>query len=88
MSTVVDISALRVEGLNIYRLQYVAQWTIKCKMIFLILRESLTLQPPNYLIGIFIHLKLCLADAIHNFKWVKIIQIGKNVGQQILNFSD
>ena len=27
------------------------------------------------LIGIFTHLKLCLADAIHNFKWVKIIQI-------------
>ena len=32
-----------------------------------------TLQPPNYLIWIFTHLKLCLADAIHNFKWVKII---------------
>ena len=26
------------------------------------------------LIVIFTHLKLCLADAIHNFKWVKIIQ--------------
>ena len=25
--------------------------------------------------GIFTHLKLCLADAIHNSKWVKIIQI-------------
>ena len=24
-------------------------------------------------IRIFTHLKLCLADAIHNFKWVKII---------------
>ena len=35
----------------------------------------LTLQPTNYLIGIFTHLKLCLADAIHNFKWPKIIQI-------------
>ena len=23
----------------------------------------------------FAHLKLCLADAIHNFKWVKTIQI-------------
>ena len=23
----------------------------------------------------FTHLKLCLADAIHNFKWVKIIQL-------------
>ena len=29
----------------------------------------------SYLIVIFTHLKLCLADAIHNFKWVKIIQI-------------
>ena len=28
----------------------------------------LTLYPPNYSIGIFTHLKLCLADAIHNFK--------------------
>ena len=28
-----------------------------------------------FLIGIFTHLKLCLADAIHNFKWLKIIQI-------------
>ena len=35
----------------------------------------LTFQPPNYLIGIFTHMKLCLADAIHTFKWVKIIQI-------------
>ena len=31
--------------------------------------------PPNYWIGILIHLKLCLADAIHNFKWMKNIQI-------------
>ena len=38
--------------------------------------------------GIFPHLKLCLADAIHNFKWVKIIQIWLNGGQQNLNFVD
>ena len=25
------------------------------------------LKPPNYLIGIFTHLKWCLADAIYNF---------------------
>ena len=25
------------------------------------------------LIGIFTHLKLCLADTIHNFKWLKIL---------------
>ena len=30
------------------------------------------------IIVIFTHLKLCLADAIHNFKWVKIIQIWLN----------
>ena len=34
-----------------------------------------------YIIGIFTHLKLCLADMIHNFKWVKIIQIWQHIGQ-------
>ena len=36
------------------------------------------------------HLKLCLADAIHNFKWVKIIQIWQNESQlfQILLVDD
>ena len=43
--------------------------------------EGLALQPPNYSIIIFTHLKLCLADAIHNFKWVKIIQIRQDEGQ-------
>ena len=28
---------------------------------------------------------LCLADAIHNLKWVKIIQIGQNGGQLFSN---
>ena len=41
----------------------------------------LTLYPPNYSLWIFTHLKLCLADAIHNFKWVKIIQIWQNEDQ-------
>ena len=54
----------------------------------LIHREGLTLSRPNYSILIFTHLKLCLADAIHNFKWVKIIQIWQHVGQQISNFAD
>ena len=36
---------------------------------------------------IFTHLKLCLADAIHNFKWVKIIQIWQNGGQLFLNLA-
>ena len=33
-------------------------------------------------------LKLCLADAIHNFKWVKIIQISQNGGQLFSNIAD
>ena len=31
-----------------------------------------------YLIGIFTHLKLCLPDAIHTFKRLKIIEIWQN----------
>ena len=34
---------------------------------------GLSLWLPSYLIVIFTHLKLCLTDAIHNFKWVKLI---------------
>ena len=47
-----------------------------------------TLWPPNYPILFFTHLKLCLADAIHNFKWVKIIKIWQNGGQFFLNLAD
>ena len=56
----------------------------------IVVLSALTLSPPNYSIWIFTHLKLCLADAIHNFKWVKIIQIWQNEGQQnlISNFAD
>ena len=50
--------------------------------------QALTLYPPNYLIGIFTHLKLCLAGAIHNFKWVKIIRIWQNESQLFSNISD
>ena len=49
--------------------------------------RRLTLSPPNYSIWIFTHLKLCLADAIHNFKWVKIIPIWQNGGQLFLNLA-
>ena len=49
--------------------------------------KSLTLSPPNYSIWIFTHLKLCLADAIHNFKWVEIIQIWQNGGQLFTNLA-
>ena len=40
------------------------------------------------LFWIFTHLKLCLAGAIHNFKWVKIIQIWPNRGQLFSNPAD
>ena len=33
------------------------------------------------------HLKLRLADAIHNLKWVKIIKIDQIRGQVFLNFT-
>ena len=36
----------------------------------------------------FTHLKLCFADAIHNFKWVKIIQIWQYGGQLYSNIAD
>ena len=39
-------------------------------------------------IWIFTNLKLCLADAIHNFKWLKIIQIWQNGGQLFSNLAD
>ena len=42
----------------------------------------LTLQPPNYEIGIFTNLKLYLTDAMHNLKGVEIIQIWQNGGQR------
>ena len=50
-------------------------------------QNFLTLEPPNYSIWIFTHLKLCLADAIHNFKWVKIIQIWQNRSQLFSNLA-
>ena len=50
-------------------------------------QNFLTLQPPNYSIWIFTHLKLCLADAIHNFKWVKIIQIWQNRSRLFSNLA-
>ena len=49
---------------------------------------SLTLSLPNYSIWIFTHLKLFLADAIHNIKWMKIIQIWQNGGQLFSNIAD
>ena len=42
----------------------------------------------NNSIGIFTHLKLRLADAIHNFKVVKIMQIWQNEDQFFSNRAD
>ena len=42
----------------------------------------------SYWIEIVTHLKLCLADAIHNFKWVKIIQILQNGVEGFWNLAD
>ena len=64
-------------------------WATEGKLyVLLSLVNKLTLYPPSYSIGMFTHLKLCLADAMHNFKWVKIIQIWQNGGQQISNLAD
>ena len=41
-------------------------------MILLMTFEE-TPRALSYSIDIFSHLKLCLATAIHNFKWLKII---------------
>ena len=47
-----------------------------------------TQSPPNHSIEICAHLKLCLANAIHNFKLVKIIQIWQNEGEIFSDFAD
>ena len=57
-------------------------------MVYTKIVRVLGFKPPNYLIGIFTHLKLCLTDAIHNFKWVKLIQIWQNGGQLFTNLAD
>ena len=46
-------------------------------MIYKTKIRALTLKPPKY--SIWTHLKLCLADAIHNFKWVKLFRFDKMV---------
>ena len=58
------------------------------KREILSLYGRLALLPQNYLIWIFTHLKLCLADAIHNFKWVEIIQVWQNEGKLFWNLAD
>ena len=48
--------------------------------------DKVNLSTAKLFIEIFTHLELCLADATHNyFKWVKIIQIWQNGGQQFWN---
>ena len=36
----------------------------------------------SYFVYTYTQLKLCFADAIHNIKWMKIIQIWLNGGQR------
>ena len=67
---------------------YVHKGGLKPDSFHFITWVPLTLKPPNYSIWIFTHLKLCLANAIHNFKWVKIIQIWQNWGQLFSNIAD
>ena len=46
-----------------------------CQFLHNVTGQDINPSTAKLLIGIFTHMKLCLADAIHNFKWVKIIQI-------------
>ena len=57
-------------------------------MYMLCTQSTINPLPPHSSILFFTHLKLRLADAIHNFKWVKIIQIWQNGGQQFSNLTD
>ena len=43
-------------------------------------------QALSYIIYYFTHLKLCLATATHNFKWVKITDICLNWDQTFAKF--
>ena len=47
----------------------------KVKVDRALLQEMMVVSASRKVFGIFTHIKLCFADAIHNFKWVKIIQI-------------
>ena len=58
----------------------IQRWGFKCAQEFSV--------NPYYSIWIFTHLKLCLADATHNFKWVKIIQIWQNGRGLFANLAD
>ena len=46
--------------------------TVYCNFKFVSILANLNIFHSFLQIRIFTHLKLCLADAIHNFKWVKI----------------
>ena len=56
-----------------------------CNQMFKVKHVSILYSPKTW---ISTPLKLCLADAIHNFKWVKIIQIWQNGGQLFSNIAD
>ena len=61
-------------NLNFHPLEVVSRWR---DLQFQMSENYSDLTRKNW---IFTHFKLCLADAIHNFKWVKIIQIWQNGG--------
>ena len=60
---------VRVKDIDPMMVQYCdAGWTLNHHCLNVKLNA-------NFVVLIFTHLKLCLATAIHNFKWVKIIDI-------------
>ena len=70
---------------NIHKVVYNFKWIAGAERV-----NPLTAKLLNW---IFTHFKLCLADAIHsdaihNFKWVKIIQIWQNGGHLFSNIAD
>ena len=46
----------------------------------------ISLKTLNWIIKVFTHLKLCLATATHNFKWLIINHIYLNWNETIANF--
>ena len=54
------------KGWGLMKSSRIVAWLVLSYII-----DLLTLRTLKYLIQIFSHLRLCLATAIHNFKWLK-----------------
>ena len=68
--------ALTDLNINGSRQSAVGNWVNKVRLSWIKVWESSSIRAPKGLYTIiFTHLKLCLADATHNFRWVKIVQI-------------